>query len=96
MSIKYQPTPDGFYVTLHGHLGCIQATIHQPSKNNGRKTWRLCFATCTGEAYPLIGRVLDRNTLAAVKHDLQRYDREMNAPYGQAIAGFRGMPALAN
>ena len=92
MSIKYLETPDGFFVNLDGRLGCIEATIHRPDKNNGRKTWSLCFATCTGEAHPLIGKVLERNTLAAVKHDLDRYDMEMNAPYGQAIPGFRGMP----
>lgn len=92
MSIKYQETPDGFFVDLDGRLGCIQATIHRPDKSNGRKTWSLCFATCTGEAHPLIGKVLERQSVIAVKHDLQRYDRELNAPYGQAIPGFCGMP----
>jgi hypothetical protein len=74
MSIKYLDTPDGFFVNLDGRLGCIQATIHRPDKGDGRKTWILCFATCTGEAHSLIGKVLKHNTLAAVKHDLERYD----------------------
>lgn len=96
MSINYLQTPDGYFVDLKGRLGNIQATIHQPDKDGGRKTWNLCFATCTGEAQPLIGKVLERKTLEAVKHDLERYDLTMNAPYGQAIPGFRGMPVLTN
>lgn len=92
MSINYIPTADGLFVQLVGHLGSIEATIHRPDHLNKEKKWRLCFATCIGEAYPLIGKVLERNTLGAIKHDLQRYDREMNASYGKAIPGFRGMP----
>ena len=95
MAIKYFDTPDGYFVNLYGHLGCIEATIHRPAKENGLKEWRLCFATCTGEAYDLIGKVRDRKTLAAIKHDLSRYDTILNAPNGTAIPGFRGLLPLA-
>lgn len=37
------------------------------------------------------GKVRDFMTLEAAKHELNRYDRELNAPYGEPIPGFRGM-----
>ncbi len=92
MAIKYFDTPDGYFVNLYGRLGCIEATIHRPNKAEGLKEWRLCFATCTGEAYDLRGKVRDRKTLAAIKHDLEGYDRTLNAPQGNPIPGFRGLP----
>jgi hypothetical protein len=92
MSIAYEKTPDGLWVDLKGKLGCIQATIHRPRKGEkDRRTWRLCFAGCTGDAYELQGKVRDRNTLEAIKHDLAGYDRTLNGN-GTPIPGFRGLP----
>jgi hypothetical protein len=92
MSVTYEPTPDGFFVDLKGKLGCIQATIHRPRKGEkDRRAWRLCFAGCTGEAYNLQGKVRDRNTLEAIKHELRGFDNILNGS-GTPIPGYRGLP----
>jgi hypothetical protein len=89
MAINYTETPNGLFVDLDGRLGSIQATISRPTT---RKEWRLCFATCIGEAHSLQGKVRDFPKLESVKHELNRYDGVLNAPLGEPMHGFRGMP----
>ena len=80
MSIKYFVTNDGYFANLFGVHGCVDATVHRPDKRNGLRTWRLCFASCTGQAKGLQGKVREHNGFAAVKEDLQLCDVWLNAP----------------
>lgn len=73
MSATYSNTPDGYFYRLTAELGCIQATIHRPNKTNKLKQWRLCFATCTGKASPLQGKVNDFKTKEEIISNLAQF-----------------------
>ena len=79
MSIKYFVTTDGYFANLFGVHGCLEATVHRPDKRNGLKAWRLCFASCTGQAKGLQGKVREHHGFAAVKDDLRQCDALLNA-----------------
>lgn len=74
--LKYFNTPTGYFANLYGERGCMDATIHRPEK--GRKEWRLCYATCTGEAKELQGKVKDFVSLSALKDALKTHDEHLN------------------
>lgn len=73
VEIAYQAIPNGVFAKLQGRLGTIEATIH--CKFSSLKPFRVCFATCTGHAHPLQGKVRDFPTMESIKSELQSYQQ---------------------
>lgn len=74
MSATYTPTFDGYFAEVSGPDGTVTGTIHRPRE--GRACWRLCYAGCTGAHTALLGKVIDADSLGAIKGLLAIYDRE--------------------
>ena len=72
MSTTYEKVPAGYWFNVTpdhpASKGSASGYIYPPSAP--RKTWRICFATCTEHASHLTGKVNDFNTLAACKHQI--------------------------
>lgn len=52
--VSYTHIPDGLYAELDSKTGSIRATIHPFQRDH-----RICFATCSGAAAHLQGKVID-------------------------------------
>lgn len=72
MTTTYTKVPAGHWFDITpdhpASKGQACGCIYPP--NEAHKTWRICFGACTEHASHLQGKVIDRNTLAAAKHQL--------------------------
>ncbi|CAN5467126.1 hypothetical protein [Polaromonas sp.] len=77
--VSYTHIPDGLYAELDSKTGSIRATIHPFQRDH-----RICFATCSGAAAHLQGKVIDLPDLQACQQAMTACETELNR--GQLVA----------